>query len=96
MEEQFNKEAKEGWRFAADAARITDERAGIEDQKAHIRRCFCSDRQQLGSSCLRKGRSSYNNPRKRRKKCPGVGTCAWRDANVCSIILAHAGMDPKK
>ena len=33
MEEQFNKEAKEGWRFAADAARITDERAGIEDQK---------------------------------------------------------------
>ena len=23
MEEQFNKEAKEGWRFAADAARIT-------------------------------------------------------------------------
>ena len=32
MEEQFNKEAKEGWRFAADAARITDERAGVEDQ----------------------------------------------------------------
>ena len=24
MEEQFNKEAMEGWRFAADAARITD------------------------------------------------------------------------
>ena len=35
MEEQFSKEAKEGWRFAADAARITDERAGSEDQK-HI------------------------------------------------------------
>ena len=33
MEEQFNKEAKEGWRFPADAARITDERAGIGDQK---------------------------------------------------------------
>ena len=33
MEQQFNKEAKEGWRFAADAARITDERAGSEDQK---------------------------------------------------------------
>ena len=33
MEEQFNKEAKEGCRFAADAARITDERAGSEDQK---------------------------------------------------------------
>ena len=33
MEEQFNKEAKEGWRFAADAARITDETAGSEDRK---------------------------------------------------------------
>ena len=33
MEVQFNKEAREGWRFAADAATITDERAGIEDQK---------------------------------------------------------------
>ena len=33
MEEQFNKEVKEGWRFAAHAARITDERAGSEDQK---------------------------------------------------------------
>ena len=33
MEEQFNREAKEGWRFAADAARITDERANCEDRK---------------------------------------------------------------
>ena len=33
MEEQFNKEAKEGWRFAAGAARITDERASSEDRK---------------------------------------------------------------
>ena len=32
MEEQFNKEAKEGWRCAADAARITDEIAGDEDR----------------------------------------------------------------
>ena len=33
MEEKFNKEAKQGWRFAADAARITDEKAGSEDRK---------------------------------------------------------------
>ena len=33
MEEQFNQETKEGWRFAADAARITDERASCEGQK---------------------------------------------------------------
>ena len=33
MKEQFNREAKEGWRFAADAARITDENAGTEECK---------------------------------------------------------------
>ena len=32
-DEQFSREAKEGWRFAADAARITDERASSEDRK---------------------------------------------------------------
>ena len=30
---QFKKEAKEGWRFAADAANITDETAGSEDRE---------------------------------------------------------------
>ena len=34
MEEQFIKDAKEGWWFAAVAARITDERGG---SKAYIR-----------------------------------------------------------
>ena len=33
MEEQFNKEAKEGWRFAASAARIIEETTGSEDRK---------------------------------------------------------------
>ena len=42
MEEQFNREPKDGWRFAADAARITDKRAGSEDQKAYVGRSLCS------------------------------------------------------
>ena len=33
MEEQFNKQAKDGWRFAADAARITNENASSEDRQ---------------------------------------------------------------
>ena len=33
MDEQFNKEAKQGWRFAADAARITDVNVSSEDRK---------------------------------------------------------------
>ena len=32
MVEQFNKEAKQEWRVAADAARITDENASNEDR----------------------------------------------------------------
>ena len=32
VEEQFNREATEGWRLADDAARITDERASSEDR----------------------------------------------------------------
>ena len=37
MEEQSIKEAKEGWRFVADAARIIDEAAGSEGRKhCHI------------------------------------------------------------
>ena len=50
MEEQFNKEAKEGWRFAAAAARITVETTTDEDRK-HIKRSFCGGRQQPGSGC---------------------------------------------
>ena len=30
--EEMDEEAKEGWRFAADAARIVDERASSEDR----------------------------------------------------------------
>ena len=33
MEQQFNREAEEGWRLAADAARITDERASSEGKR---------------------------------------------------------------
>ena len=33
MEEQLNKGAKQGWKFAADAARITDGNASSEDRK---------------------------------------------------------------
>ena len=33
MGDKFNKEAKQGWRGAADAARITDEGAGSKDCK---------------------------------------------------------------
>ena len=50
IEEQFNKEAKQGWKSAAGAARITDEIANSERLQAHIGLSFCGGRQQPGSS----------------------------------------------
>ena len=51
MEEQFSKEANEGWRFTADAARITDERASSEDRKHTSGGVFVAVDSNLGSSC---------------------------------------------
>ena len=49
MEEQCNKDAKEGWRFVADAARITDERASSEDRKHTSRGVFVAFDTNLGA-----------------------------------------------
>ena len=45
MEEQFNREAKEGWRFAASAARITEEMGDENRKHTSGRRSFCCNRQ---------------------------------------------------
>ena len=41
MEEQFNKEAQQGWRFAANAARTTGETTDSEDRKHTSGGDFC-------------------------------------------------------
>ena len=51
LEEHFNSEAKEGWRFAADAVRITDENAGTEDCKHTSGGVFVAVDSNLGDSC---------------------------------------------
>ena len=73
MEEQFNKEAKEGRRFAADAARITGERAGSEDRKHTSGGVFVAVDSNLEGSLGRRRRSDYFNPRQRRKNRPSMG-----------------------
>ena len=62
VEDHFNKEAKERWRFAADAARITDERASNKDRK-HKSGRVCCNRKQSGSSYWWR-RGGQVNPRK--------------------------------
>ena len=43
------REAKEGWRFAADAARITDEIAGSDDRKHTSGGVFVAEDSNLGA-----------------------------------------------
>ena len=49
VEEQFNKETKQGWRFAADAATITDDKAGCEDRKHTSGGVFAATDSNLGA-----------------------------------------------
>ena len=49
MEEQSNKAAKEGWRVAASAARITEETAGDEDRKHTSGGVFVADDSNIGA-----------------------------------------------
>ena len=47
---QFNQESKQGWRFAADSARITGENASGEDRKQTSGTVFVAIDGHLGSS----------------------------------------------
>ena len=64
MEAQFKKEAKQGWRFAADAARITDEKAGGEDRKHTQGGVFVAVDSNLGAVIDKKEGAVTSNPRK--------------------------------
>ena len=49
MEEQFNRESKQGWTYAAGAARVTDERAGSENREHTSGRVFGAIGSNLGA-----------------------------------------------
>ena len=92
MEEQLNKEVKERWRFAADAVRITDERARSEDQQHTLGGVLVAVDSNLGAVVGgEEGAVTF---------IPGnegrLPRCAWRSANVCSILRAHGRMVPNK
>ena len=72
MEEQFNREAKEGWRFAADAARITDARAGSEDQNQTLGGVFVAVDSNLDRLLERK-KEQLHQSQATRVESPGLG-----------------------
>ena len=83
MEEQFNREAKEGWIFAADAARITYERAGSKDRKHTSGGVFVAVDSNLGTAIPGN---------------EGRITRAWVDvqASFFSVLLAPRRLDSEE
>ena len=79
MEEKYNKEVKQGWRFASDAAVIGDENAGSEDRKHTSSGVFVANDSGVGAGVDRR-RSRYVDYWKR-----GGIAQAWRNVRGMDI-----------
>ena len=89
MEEQFNKEAKEGWRFAASAARISEETAGDEDRKHTSGGVFVA----IDSNA----RAVVGADEGAIESIPAsVGECQRRVSHFLRVLLAFGRMDAEK
>ena len=86
-EEQFNKEAKEGWRFAADAARITDETTGSEDRKHTSGGVFVAVDSNLGAVVGAKEGVTESIPR---EESPKRGNTVRGGLRVFSVYFWHS------
>ena len=88
MEDQFNREAKEGWRFAADAARIADERASSEDRGHTAGGVFITVDSNLGTVVGEGAVASV--PGDGFGKCPG-------GMRVCAVYIWYSEfLDPEE
>ena len=96
MEKQFNREAKEGWRFAADAARITDETVGSEDHKHTSGGVFLAVDSNMGAVVGGGRRGDWFDPRQRRKNCPSMGERQRMFAIFLGLLLAFRRLDPEE
>ena len=73
MEEQFNKEAKQGWRLAGDAARITDENARSEDHKHTSEGVFVAVDSNLRADIGKKKKEQLSQSQATREELPNHG-----------------------
>ena len=88
MEEQFNKEVKQGWTFASDAARIIDVSASSEDRKhksggVSVANNIC---QWLESWDRQGRRSRYVHPWERRKNRTIMSGCQRGMRVFCHVF----------
>ena len=96
MEEQFNKEAKEGWRFAADAAGITDETAGSEDRKHTSGGVFVAVDSNLGTVVGEEGAAASIPGNEDRSTQPWVNVRGGMRVFSVSVYLWHSeGWTPR-
>ena len=92
VEEQLNKEAKERWRFAAVAARITDESAGIEDGKHTSGGAFVAVDSNLGAVVGAEEGTIASIPRQRfacdANMCPkDFEKSLWFQRNLLHVVV---------
>ena len=83
MVEHFKREAKEGWRFAADAARITDERESSEDRKHTSGGVFVAVDNNLGAVVREEEGAVTTAPGNE-----GRTTQAWATAQGCMRVVS--------
>ena len=88
-EEQFNKESKQGWRFAADAARIDDENAGSKDRKHTSGGVFVAIDSNLGAVDRQRRRSGHFYSMKMKGKSPKHGSIS---EEVCATLPYISGI----
>ena len=88
MEETLNKEAKQDWRFAADSARITDEKASSEDRKHTSGGVFVAIDGNLGAVIGKEEGAVESIPGNEGRIAPSMGECA-RGMRVLSVYSWH-------
>ena len=93
MEEQFNREAKEGCRFAAEAPKITDERANSEDRKHTSGGVFIAIDSNSGTVVGERS-SSGSNPRQQRVESPRRGQTCEEVGEIFRCISGTQNVGP--
>ena len=96
MEEQFNKDAKEGWRSAASAARIAEETAGDEDRKHTSGGVVVAIDSNPGAVVRAEEGAIESIPGNEGRNAQALGERKRRIAYLRGVLLAFGRMDVEK
>ena len=95
----MNKEAKQEWRSADDAARITDEGASSERLQAHVTWSLCGDGKkavEVEELTKEEGAVVSTPGNEGRIARPSLGECQKWVASLCWVHLGLGSMDNEK